>query len=53
VFVGMASKVNSLVDSFITMIIFAIAPFNLVKGILMSVLGYWLYKILKPVLHKF
>lgn len=53
VFVGMASKVNSLVDSFITMILFAIAPFNLVKGIMMSVLGYWLYKVLKPVLHKF
>jgi riboflavin transporter FmnP len=53
VFVGMAGKVNPMIDSFIKMILLAIAPFNLVKGIIMSVIGYWLYKILKPVLHKF
>ena len=41
---GMASKVNGLVNSLETMIIFAVAPFNLVKGIVCSVINLLLYK---------
>ena len=48
---GMASKVNGLVDSLETMIIFAVAPFNLVKGVACSVINLLLYKKLSKVLH--
>ena len=48
---GMASKVNGLVNSLETMIIFAVAPFNLVKGIVCSVINLLLYKKLSKVLH--
>ena len=51
-FVGMANKVNGFVTDFKTLIIFAVAPFNLIKGIVMSILGVLLYNVLKPVLHK-
>ena len=46
-----ASSVNGLVDSLETMIIFAVAPFNLVKGIVCSVINLLLYKRLSKVLH--
>jgi riboflavin transporter FmnP len=48
---GMASKVNGLVSSLETMILFAVAPFNLVKGIVCSVINLLLYKRLSKVLH--
>lgn len=48
---GMASKVNGLVDSLETMIIFAVAPFNLVKGVVCSIINLLLYKKLSKVLH--
>ena len=48
---GMASKVNGLVTSLETMIIFAVAPFNLVKGIVCSVINLLLYKKLSRILH--
>ncbi len=53
VFVDIANQINKLIINFETLIIFAIAPFNLIKGIIMSILGYWLYKILKPILIRF
>lgn len=53
VFVNMANKVNGMVTNFATLILFAVAPFNLLKGIIMSIVGYLLYKTLKPILHKF
>ncbi len=48
---SMASSVNGLVTSLETMIIFAVAPFNLVKGIVCSVINLLLYKRLSKVLH--
>lgn len=53
VFVDMANVVNNSVTNFVTLILFAIAPFNLIKGIIISIIGYWLYKVLKPIIHKF
>lgn len=53
VFVNMANKVNDMVTNFATLILFAIAPFNLLKGIIMSVVSYLIYKALKPILYKF
>ena len=48
---GMASKVNGLVTGLESMIIFAVAPFNLVKGVVCSVINLLLYKRLSKVLH--
>jgi riboflavin transporter FmnP len=48
---GMASKVNGLVTGLESMIIFAVAPFNLVKGVACSVINLLLYKRLSKVLH--
>lgn len=47
----MATKVNGLVTGLETMMIFAVAPFNLVKGIICSVISLLLYKKLSKVLH--
>lgn len=52
-FVDMASKVNSMITDFATMVLFAIAPFNLIKGIIISIFGYYLYKILKPIINRY
>lgn len=48
---SMASKVNGLVTSLETMILFAVAPFNLVKGVICSIINLLLYKKLSRVLH--
>lgn len=52
-FVAMAAQVNGLITNFVTMILLAIVPFNLLKGIIISALGYYLYKMLKPIIYKF
>lgn len=51
-FVAMAAQVNGLITNFVTMILLAIVPFNLLKGIIISALGYYLYKMLKPIIYK-
>lgn len=48
---GMASAVNPLVGNLPTMILFAVVPFNLVKGIFCSLIAMILYKRLSKVLH--
>lgn len=48
---SMGSEANSLVSSLETLIIFAVAPFNLVKGIACSLLNLLLYKRLSRILH--
>ena len=50
--VGMGSAVNPLVGDLKTLVVFAVAPFNLVKGVLCSVINLLLYKRLSPILHK-
>ena len=50
--VGLGSAVNPLVGDLKTLVAFAVAPFNLVKGILCSVLNLLLYKRLSGILHK-
>ena len=49
--VGMASAVNPLVTNLPTLIVFATAPFNLLKGIVCSVVNILLYKRLSKILH--
>ena len=47
----MAKAANPLADSLEAMIVFAVAPFNLVKGIICSIINLLLYKRLSKILH--
>ncbi len=49
--ISMGSEANSNVSSLETLIIFAVAPFNLVKGVACSVINLLLYKRLSKILH--
>ena len=50
-FVNIAQSVNSRVVDFPSLIVFAIAPFNVLKGVIVICLGYFLHKALAPVLY--
>ncbi|MBQ2701038.1 MAG: ECF transporter S component [Clostridia bacterium] len=49
--IGMATKVLPFVDTEWELLLFVTAPFNLLKGIVLSLLTYVLYKRLSPLLH--
>lgn len=49
--IGMASAVNPFVSSLPTLIMFATAPFNLLKGLVCAVVNLLLYKRLSKILH--
>lgn len=49
--VGMISGVIPMVDSLPKLILFATVPFNLLKGAVLCVVTYLLYKPLSPLLH--
>lgn len=42
--VAMGTAVNSSVDSLLTFVLFAVAPFNLLKGVLVSAIVFLIYK---------
>ena len=48
---SMSNKVNPLVNSLETLIIFATVPFNLIKGIVCALINLLLYKRLSKILH--
>lgn len=50
--VAMGSKINSSIKDLNSFVILAIAPFNLIKGFLVSVLTVLVYKSVSPILHK-
>lgn len=50
--IGMASAVNPAIGSLETLVLFGVFPFNLIKGLILSVLALLLYKRLSPVLHR-
>ncbi len=52
VIVGMGTKVNPAIHSVSTLVLFAVVPFNLLKGIVVSLLTFLLYKRISPILHK-
>lgn len=52
VFVGMVSKINPLVNSYFTMMLFSIFPFNLVKTFTTSIVTLFLYKKISKILKK-
>lgn len=49
--VSMGSAVNPLVGDLKTLVVFAVAPFNLVKGVICAVINLLLYKRVSRVLH--
>lgn len=50
--VAMGTKVNAAITNVSTLVVFAVVPFNLLKGIVVSVLTFLLYKRISPILHK-
>ena len=52
VIVGMGTKVNPAINSVSTLVLFAVVPFNLLKGFVVSLLTFLLYKRISPILHK-
>ncbi len=48
---AMAEEANSMAGTLETMIIFAVAPFNLIKGVACAVINLLLYKRLSKILH--
>ena len=52
VIVGMGTKVWSYIDNTVKLVIFITAPFNVLKGIVLSVVTYLLYKRVSPLLHQ-
>ena len=52
VIVGMGTAVWSYIDNTVKLVLFITAPFNLLKGIVLSVVTYLLYKRVSPLLHQ-
>lgn len=48
--VGMGSAVNPAITNVTTFVLLAVAPFNLLKGVVVSVITYGLYKYVSPIL---
>ena len=48
--IGMGTKINPAIDGLWTFVRFAVAPFNLLKGVLVSLLTLLLYKHISPLL---
>ena len=49
--IGMAQKALPFVDTELKLLLFVTAPFNLLKGVVLSALTFLLYKRLSPLLH--
>ena len=50
--VGMASAVNPMVSSKISLIFWVFLPFNLFKGLVISFLAFWVYKPISNIIHR-
>lgn len=50
--IEMGSQVNKFVTDYKTLIVFAVVPFNLLKGILVSIVTMLLYKRVSPILSR-
>ncbi len=50
--VSMGTAVNASITDAATLVLFAVVPFNLLKGIVVSALTFVLYKRISPILHK-
>lgn len=50
--VAMGTEVNGAINSVSTLVLFAVVPFNLLKGVIVTLLTMLLYKRISPILHK-
>lgn len=50
--IGMGTAVNSSIHSVWTLVLFAVVPFNILKGIIVSLITMLLYKHISPILKK-
>ena len=50
--IGMGTKINPSITSVSTLVLFAVVPFNLLKGVIVSALTFLLYKRISPILHR-
>lgn len=50
--IKMGNDINSAINSVSTLVLFCVVPFNLLKGIIVTVLTMLLYKRISPLLHK-
>lgn len=50
--IAMGGDVNSAINSVSTLVLFAVVPFNLLKGVIVTLLTMLLYKHISPLLHK-
>ena len=50
--VAMGSKINPAIDSTLTLVLYSILPFNILKGMIISILTMLIYKKLSPILKK-
>lgn len=49
--IGMGTAVNKSITSVGTLVLFAVVPFNLLKGVVVSGITFLLYKQLSPIIH--
>ncbi len=50
--IEMGTKVNASITDLFTFVIFAVVPFNLIKGILVSIVVLFIYKKISPILKR-
>lgn len=50
--IGMSAAVNGKIDSMFTLILYAFLPFNLLKGLIISVITLAVYKKIVPILNR-
>lgn len=50
--IGMGAKINPAISSLWGLVLLAVVPFNLIKGVACSILAFLLYKRVSPLLHK-
>ena len=50
--IGMGTAVNPAIDSITTLVVFAVAPLNLLKGGLVSVITMLIYKKISPIIKE-
>jgi len=43
--------VNPAINSLLTFVVLAVAPFNILKGLIVGVITFLLYKHVSPILH--
>lgn len=51
-FIDMGNVINKYIVDLKTLVLYAVVPFNLVKGIIVSIITILIYKRLSPILHK-